>query len=139
MGGMRPVPPNIVYCGMMQCRQARPLTGDLKQFMDSATEGVLYVPCGSVLEGSQGLGCQNVSILHLFVSFEVTFCLLCWFILCWLRSSKLSQGEPPSQASNKKLSGESWPQASNTNVTKFRRLADALSYVGRRYRLIQKC
>ena len=53
MGGMRPVPPNIVYCGMMQCREPRPLTGDLKQFMDSATEGVLYVSFGSVLQGSQ--------------------------------------------------------------------------------------
>ena len=49
MDGMRPVPPNIVYCGMMQCRKARPLAGDLKQFMDSATEGVLYVSFDSVL------------------------------------------------------------------------------------------
>ena len=53
MGGMRPVPPNIVYCGMMQCREARPLPGDLQQFMDSATQGVLYVSFGSVLQGSQ--------------------------------------------------------------------------------------
>mgnify|MGYP002058045215 CR=1 FL=1 len=48
-GGMRPVPPNIVYCGMMQCRKARPSAGKLKQFMVSATEGVLYVSFGSVL------------------------------------------------------------------------------------------
>ena len=53
MGGMRPVPPNIVYCGMMQCREARPLPEDLQKFMDSATQGVLYVSFGSVLQGSQ--------------------------------------------------------------------------------------
>jgi len=53
MGGLRPVPPNLVYCGMMQCRQAGPLPQDLQQFMDSATEGVVLVSFGSVLQGSQ--------------------------------------------------------------------------------------
>ena len=53
MRGLRPVPPNLVYCGMMQCRPAQELPEDLKQFMDSATEGVLYVSFGSVLQGSQ--------------------------------------------------------------------------------------
>ena len=53
MGGMRPVPPNVVYCGMMQCRQAGPLPEDLQQFMDSATQGVVLVSFGSVLQGSQ--------------------------------------------------------------------------------------
>ena len=53
MGGMRPVPPNMVYCGMMQCRQAGPLPQDLQQFMDSATQGVVLVSFGSVLQGSQ--------------------------------------------------------------------------------------
>merc|ERR1719384_1857494 len=53
MGGLRPVPPNLVYCGMMQCREAEPLPEDLQQFMDSATEGVVLVSFGSVLQGSQ--------------------------------------------------------------------------------------
>ena len=53
MGGMRPVPPNVVYCGMMQCRQAGPLPEDLQHFMDSATQGVVLVSFGSVLQGSQ--------------------------------------------------------------------------------------
>ena len=53
MGGLRPVPPNLVYCGMMQCREAGPLPVDLQQFMDSATEGVVLVSFGSVLQGSQ--------------------------------------------------------------------------------------
>merc|ERR1719234_94398 len=49
----RPVPPNLVYCGMMQCREGKELPADLQQFMDSATEGVLLVSFGSVLQGSQ--------------------------------------------------------------------------------------
>ena len=53
MSGLRPVPPNLVYCGMMQCKPAKDLPQDLKQFMDEATEGVLYVSFGSVLQGSQ--------------------------------------------------------------------------------------
>jgi len=47
------VPPNLVYCGMMQCREARPLPQDLQKYMDEATEGVLLVSFGSVLQGSQ--------------------------------------------------------------------------------------
>jgi len=53
MKGLRPVPPNLVYCGMMQCREGKQLPADLQQFMDSATEGVLLVSFGSVLQGSQ--------------------------------------------------------------------------------------
>jgi len=53
MSGLRPVPPNLVYCGMMQCQPAKPLPQDLQKFMDDATEGVLYVSFGSVLQGSQ--------------------------------------------------------------------------------------
>ena len=53
MGGMRPVPPNVVYCGMMQCRPAAALPDDLQQWMDQATERVVYVSFGSVLQGSQ--------------------------------------------------------------------------------------
>ena len=53
MSGLRPVPPNLVYCGMMQCKPAKALPQDLQQFMDEATQGVLYVSFGSVLQGSQ--------------------------------------------------------------------------------------
>ena len=70
MGGMRPVPPNIVYCGMMQCREPRPLAGDLKQFMDSATEGVLYVSFGSVLQGSQVPADKKEALLKAFGSLK---------------------------------------------------------------------
>lgn len=53
MKGLRPVPPNLVYCGMMQCRPAKELPPDLQQFMDEAADGVLLVSFGSVLQGSQ--------------------------------------------------------------------------------------
>jgi len=53
MNGLRPVPPTMVYCGMMQCRPPTPLPQDLQQFMDTAKEGVVYVSFGSVLQGSQ--------------------------------------------------------------------------------------
>jgi hypothetical protein len=47
MDGNRPVAPNFVYIGMMNCREPKPLPKDLKEFMDSAgKEGVIYVSFG---------------------------------------------------------------------------------------------
>ena len=37
----------------MQCQPPKQLPEDLQEFMDGATEGVLYVSFGSVLQGSQ--------------------------------------------------------------------------------------
>ena len=67
MGGMRPVPPNIVYCGMMQCREPKDLPDDLKQYMDSAKEGVVFVSFGSVLQGSQIPEDKKLALLQVFV------------------------------------------------------------------------
>ena len=44
--GNRPVTPNHIYIGMMNCRKANPLPEDLKKFMDSGKEGVIYVSFG---------------------------------------------------------------------------------------------
>ena len=44
--GNRPITPNHVYIGMMNCREAKPLPGDLKKFMDSGKDGVIYVSFG---------------------------------------------------------------------------------------------
>jgi len=52
MNGMRPVTPNVVYVGMMQCRSPKKLPEDIQKFMDDAKEGVVYVSFGSVLQGS---------------------------------------------------------------------------------------
>lgn len=65
MGGLRPVPPNLVYCGMMQCRPARPLPADLQDLMDAATQGVVLVSFGSVLQGSQVINILYTSCTHL--------------------------------------------------------------------------
>merc|ERR1711892_55798 len=53
MSGMRPCPPNTVYCGMLQCRPPLLLPEDLQKFMDEAAEGVIFVSFGSVLPGSK--------------------------------------------------------------------------------------
>jgi len=52
MNGMRPVTPNVVYVGMMQCRPPKKLPDDIQKFMDEAKDGVVYVSFGSVLQGS---------------------------------------------------------------------------------------
>ena len=66
MSGLRPVPPNLVYCGMMQCQPAKQLPQDLQEFMDGATEGVLYVSFGSVLQGSQVPKDKKAALLKAF-------------------------------------------------------------------------
>ena len=44
--GNRPIAPNHVYIGMMNCRESKPLPEDLKQFMDSGKDGIIYVSFG---------------------------------------------------------------------------------------------
>ena len=46
MDGLRPIAPNFVYIGMMNCKDPKPLEGDLKKFMDGAKDGVVYVSFG---------------------------------------------------------------------------------------------
>jgi glucuronosyltransferase len=54
LDGWRPQTPNHIYLGMMNCRGTTPLDNQskLKQFLDSAKEGVIYVSFGTVLRGS---------------------------------------------------------------------------------------
>lgn len=70
MNGMRPVPPNVVYCGMMQCRPPRDLPADLRQLMDEASQGVVYVSFGSVLQGSQVPKEKKEALLRVFGSLK---------------------------------------------------------------------
>lgn len=44
--GNRPLSPNHIYIGMMNCREAKPLPEDLQSFMDSGKDGVIYVSFG---------------------------------------------------------------------------------------------
>jgi len=45
--------PNVVEVGGLQLKDAKPLEGDLKKFMDSATEGAVLVSFGSSLKPDQ--------------------------------------------------------------------------------------
>ena len=49
--GLRPVAPNYVHLGMMNCVAPKPLPKDLEDFMSSGKDtGVIYVAFGSVLK-----------------------------------------------------------------------------------------
>ena len=48
----RPYLPNIIEVGAMHVRDPKPLPKDLQTFMDSATEGVVFVSFGSGLDPS---------------------------------------------------------------------------------------
>eukprot|EP00092_Neocalanus_flemingeri_P013186 GFUD01014211.1.p1 GENE.GFUD01014211.1~~GFUD01014211.1.p1 ORF type:complete len:520 (-),score=100.48 GFUD01014211.1:177-1736(-) len=50
--GLRPVAPNYVFIGMMNCKDPKPLPEDLQSFMDGAEDGVIFVSFGSVLQAS---------------------------------------------------------------------------------------
>merc|ERR1719447_1486878 len=45
--------PNVIEVGGLQLKDAKPLEGDLKKFMDSATEGAVLVSFGSSLKPDQ--------------------------------------------------------------------------------------
>lgn len=54
MDGLRPLSPNYVMIGMMNCRPGKELPPLIKQYMDEADEnGVIFVSFGSVLQASQ--------------------------------------------------------------------------------------
>ena len=46
MDGLRPVAPNYIYLGMMLCKEPKPLPDELREFMDDAKDGVIYVSFG---------------------------------------------------------------------------------------------
>ena len=46
MDGLRPIAPNYIYLGMMLCKEPKPLPDDLREFMDNAPDGVIYVSFG---------------------------------------------------------------------------------------------
>lgn len=48
LGGVRPTTPNTIEIGGLHAVPAKPLTGELKTFVDGAKDGVVYVSYGSV-------------------------------------------------------------------------------------------
>jgi hypothetical protein len=56
MDGLRPMVPNYIQVGMMNCRAAKPLQQHLQDFLDGADEnGAIFVSFGSVLTGTSKL------------------------------------------------------------------------------------
>ena len=51
--GVWPSYKNLVEIGGIHCKPAKPLSGDLKKYMDSHNEGVVYVSFGSALKPSK--------------------------------------------------------------------------------------
>lgn len=54
MDGWRPVAPNHIFLGMMNCKQTKRLDANdtIGKFLDEATDGVIYVSFGTVIRGS---------------------------------------------------------------------------------------
>ena len=51
--GLRPVMPNTILAGLMTCRETKPLPMDLKDFIEKAENGVIFVSFGSVVKASR--------------------------------------------------------------------------------------
>lgn len=53
--GPRPLPPNVIEIGGIHIKESiKPLPHDLQQLLDNATNGVIYVSWGSIIQ-SQGM------------------------------------------------------------------------------------
>ncbi len=64
---MRPLSPNYIQIGMMNCREAKPLPEKIKKFMDgSGEDGVILVSFGSVLQASQMSEEMRLQLLSVF-------------------------------------------------------------------------
>ena len=50
--GSWPYPPNLIECGSLHLKDPKPLPNDLRNFMDSATKGVVFVSFGSAIKPS---------------------------------------------------------------------------------------
>ena len=51
--GLRPVMPKTILAGLMSCRPAKPLPGDLEKFIRESEHGVIFVSFGSVVKASK--------------------------------------------------------------------------------------
>ena len=51
--GSWPYLPNVVEVGGLGVKEARPLTGDLRTFLDSASAGAVYISFGSAIKSNQ--------------------------------------------------------------------------------------
>ena len=70
--GSWPSYPNFIQIGGIHCQPGKDLTGDLKEFMDSHPEGVVYVSFGSALKPSQMTSEQKYVFINTFKELKNT-------------------------------------------------------------------
>jgi len=51
--GLRPLLPNSIQAGLMSCDEGSPLEGELKDWVEGAKHGVIYLSFGSVVKSSE--------------------------------------------------------------------------------------
>ena len=70
--GVFPSYPNLIQIGGIHCQPGKELTGDLKKYMDSHPEGVVYVSFGSALKPSQMTNEQKSVFIETFKELKNT-------------------------------------------------------------------
>lgn len=68
--GPYPLPPTVVEIGGVHIREPKPLDKDLKELLDSATEGVIYVSWGSMVRADTLPEKKRNAFLSAFSSFK---------------------------------------------------------------------
>ena len=51
--GLRPVHPHTIHAGLVTCHPPPPLTGSLKDWVEEAEDGVIFVSFGSIIKASK--------------------------------------------------------------------------------------
>lgn len=70
LSGSRPMAPPVIELGGIHIKDAKPLDDDLKQFLDSAKDGVIYVSWGSMIRAESLPVEKRNSFLKAFGSFK---------------------------------------------------------------------
>lgn len=69
-GGSRPTAPTVIELGGIHIQDAKPLDGELQKFLNSATDGVIYVSWGSMIRAESLPLEKRTSLLKAFGSFK---------------------------------------------------------------------
>ncbi|XP_031639046.1 UDP-glucuronosyltransferase 1-3-like [Contarinia nasturtii] len=71
--GSTPNAPTVIELGGIHIKEEKPLDTELKTFLDSAKDGVIYVSWGSMIRGSTLPDAKRKSLLKAFASFKQKF------------------------------------------------------------------
>ena len=64
--GLRPVMPKTIMAGLMTCNEAKPLSKELKDFVENSEHGVIFLSFGSVVKASKMPEAKRKAILAVF-------------------------------------------------------------------------